>query len=280
MRRLISIITAVMMTALILTTSVSAANAADDVLTINGEGKVNVGDTVKFTLYLDETKEDIIGFELRLFYNSEYLKFDKKSLTSEKFDNLFYNPDIDGKIPMNWTDIGNPVSFAAKDVFLSCEFEAIKGGEASIEYFVTEMYGDDMTYLKSYKWTYDLEVNGKKVITDGVPPITSDEETLNERQSSFINYVDGMGEENTPNKDNHESVEGKHHATYNVYENDVIEVTRYEDVANSPAKNPNFWILVIGIPVIAALVIAAIVIVIKNKKKAGKNEKTDSSDEK
>ena len=252
MRRLISIITAVMMTVLILTTSVSAANAADDVLTINGEGKVNVGDTVKFTLYLDETKEDIIGFELRLFYNSEYLKFDKKSLTS----------------------------FAAKDVFLSCEFEAIKGGEASIEYFVTEMYGDDMTYLKSYKWTYDLEVNGKKVITDGVPPITSDEETLNERQSSFINYVDGMGEENTPNKDNHESVEGKHHATYNVYENDVIEVTRYEDVENSPAKNPNFWILAIGIPVIAALVIAAIVIVIKNKKKAGKTEKTDSSDEK
>ena len=49
MRRLISIITAVMMTVLILTTSVSAANAADDVLTINGEGKVNVGDTVKFT---------------------------------------------------------------------------------------------------------------------------------------------------------------------------------------------------------------------------------------
>ena len=74
--------------------------------------------------------------------------------------------------------------------------------------------------------------------------------------------------------------EGKHHATYNVYENDVIEVTRYEDVENSPAKNPNFWILAIGIPVIAALVIAAIVIVIKNKKKAGKTEKTDSSDEK
>ena len=89
MRRLISIITAVMMTALIFTTSASAAYAADDVLTINGEGKVNVGDTVKFTLYLDETKEDIIGFELRLFYNSEYLKFDKKSLTSEKSSTIF-----------------------------------------------------------------------------------------------------------------------------------------------------------------------------------------------
>lgn len=279
MRRLLSIITAVMMTALIISASAGSVFAADEELTINGEGKAKVGDTVKFTLYLDETKEDIIGFELRLFYDSEYLSFNKKSLTSEKFDNLFYNPDLDGKIPMNWTDIGNPVSFSTKDAFLSCEFEVIKGGEASIKYFVTEMYGDDMTYLKSYKWTYDLEVNGDKVITDGVPLITDDEETLNSRQSSFINYVDGMGEENSPNKDNHEAVEGQHHATYNVYENDVIEVTRYEDVEGNPTKNSNFWILAIGIPVVAALVIAAIVIVIKNKKKPVNADNIDSSDE-
>ncbi len=268
-----------MMTALILTSSLSVAYAADDELIINGEGKAKVGDTVKYTLYLDETKEDIIGFELRLFYNSEYLSFNKKSLTSEKFDNLFYNPDLDGKIPMNWTDIGNPVSFAKKDEFISCEFEVVKGGETSIDYFVTEMYGDDMTYLKSYKWTFDLEVNGEKVIEDGVPTITTDEDTLNERQSSFINYVDGMGEENSPNKDDHQSVEGKHHATYNVYENDVIEVTRYEDVANNPTKSSNFWILIIGIPIVAALVIAAIVIVVKNRKNQPKVEKTDINEE-
>ena len=91
MKQLFSIITAVMMTALILTSSLSVAYAADDELIINGEGKAKVGDTVKYTLYLDETKEDIIGFELRLFYNSEYLSFNKKSLTSEKFDNLFYS---------------------------------------------------------------------------------------------------------------------------------------------------------------------------------------------
>ena len=279
MKQLFSIITAVMMTALILTSSLSVAYAADDELISNGEGKAKVGDTVKYTLYLDETKEDIIGFELRLFYNSEYLSFNKKSLTSEKFDNLFYNPDLDGKIPMNWTDIGNPVSFAKKDEFISCEFEVVKGGETSIDYFVTEMYGDDMTYLKSYKWTFDLEVNGEKVIEDGVPTITTDEDTLNERQSSFINYVDGMGEENSPNKDDHQSVEGKHHATYNVYENDVIEVTRYEDVANNPTKSSNFWILIIGIPIVAALVIAAIVIVVKNRKNQPKVEKTDINEE-
>ena len=279
MKHLFSIITAVMMTALIILSSVPVAFAAEDELTINGEAKAKVGDKVKFTLYLDETKEDIIGFELRLFYSSDCLQFDKKSLTSEQFDNLFYNPDIEGKIPMNWTDIGNPVSFATKDEFVSCEFEVLKGGEASIEYFVTEMYGDDMTYLKSYKWTYDLEINDEKAITDGVPIITKDEETLNERQSSFINYVDGMGEENSPNKEDHESVEGKHHATYQVYENDVIEVTRYEDVAGNSAQSSNFWILIIGIPIIGGLVVAAIVIVMKNKKKQQNDEKSEVLEE-
>ena len=55
MRRLLSIITAVMMTALIISASAGSVFAADEELTINGEGKAKVGDTVKFTLYLDET---------------------------------------------------------------------------------------------------------------------------------------------------------------------------------------------------------------------------------
>ena len=53
MKQLFSIITAVMMTALILTSSLSVAYAADDELIINGEGKAKLGDTVKYTLYLD-----------------------------------------------------------------------------------------------------------------------------------------------------------------------------------------------------------------------------------
>lgn len=268
MRRIFSIVSAVALTAFISVSSLLSAFAADDdVLTINGDAEVHVGDTVKFTLYLDETKEEIYGFELRLFYDSDYLSFEKKSLTSEKFNSLFYNGDIDGKIPMNWTDIGNPVDFSSKAEFFSCDFEVKKPGDATISYFVTEMYGEDLTYLKSYKWTYDLSVKGKKVISDGVLPITDDEETLRERQSSFINYADGMGEENSPNKDNHEAVEGVHHATYNVYENDVIEVTRYEEANNKITRSSNFWVLIIGIPVVIILVVAAIVIVVKNKKK-------------
>ena len=88
-----------------------------------------------------------------------------------------------------------------------------------------------------------------------------------------------MGEENSPNKEDHESVEGKHHATYQVYENDVIEVTRYEDVAGNSAQSSNFWILIIGIPIIGGLVVAAIVIVMKNKKKQQNDEKSEVLEE-
>ncbi|MBQ8007307.1 MAG: hypothetical protein IJ598_11450 [Ruminococcus sp.] len=278
MKHLMTTITAVFIGALLLAASATVAFAESDILTINGEAKVKVGDTVKFTLYLEDTTEDIIGFELRLFYDTDKLTFDKQSINSEKFDNLFYNPDIEGKIPMNWTDIGNPVSFAKKDAMFTCEFKAAKAGDAEISYFVTELYGDDMTYLKSYKFTYGISVNGKELLSDGVLPISDDQETLNERQGGFINYVDGMGEENSPNQD-HEAVKGKEHPTYNVYENQVVEVTRYEDVNGGGKSGFNMNIfLIIGIPVLGAVIVVAVIILMKDKKKGNPASESDNTD--
>ena len=72
---------------------------------------------------------------------------------------------------MNWTDISHPVGFPNKDEFFSCKFAAKDSGEyigtrddekdPTLSFFVTEMYGEDMTYLKSYKFTYDLIINDK-----------------------------------------------------------------------------------------------------------------------
>ena len=251
---------------IILLSATTSAFAADQLI-INKDASVDVGDTVRFTLYLSDTTEEMIGFELRLFYDSEYLEFNKESLSTEKFDSLFYNPDLDGMIPLNWTDIGNPVSFSKKAEFLTCEFNVIKAGDAEISYFVTEMYGDDMTYLKSYKWTYDLSVNGETLIADGVLPVSEDEETLNTRQSRFINYIDGMGEENTPNKDNHEAVIGKMPSTVNYVQEDVVDVTRYEEVEGSGSGSNSTLYIIIAIPVLGVLVALAIVMVTKNSKK-------------
>ena len=276
MKHYIAKVSSILIAVILVLASVSTAFAEDEeTLKINGAKAVNKGDIVKFTLSLSDTREDVIGFELRVFYDSDKLQLVPNSVYSETFDNLFYNEEIKGKIPLNWTDFNNPVNCSKKTPFFSCDFKVLAGGDAEISYFVTELYGDDMTYLKSYTWTYDITNGNDAVVSDGVLPISKDEETLNSRQSHFINYVDGKGEENSPNKDNHESVVGNQHSTK--VEQDVVEVTRYEDVNNgSSSKNssgisPMVFIL-IAAPIVIVLIVVAIVLANKKNKRSADGE--------
>lgn len=236
--------------ALVVLMSVSVtAFAAEDILDINDGAKVNVGDRVKYTLYLADTKEEIIGFELRLFYDKDYLELDKKSLEFDKFDGVIYNTDLDNMIPINWTNISNPADFSKKAMFLSLEFRVLKEGETDISQFVSEMYGDDMTYLKSYTWTYDISVNDETVVSDQVPIISEDEDTLKNRQGSFINYLDGKGEENTPDKDNHPAV-----ISYTQNVTDIVEVTKNSSSGGNSADS--------DFPLIPVIIGAAVLVVV------------------
>ncbi len=281
MKRYIAKVTSILLVAILILASVSTA-FAEDTLKINGAEKtVKKGDTVKFTLNLSDTREDVIGFELRVFFNKDKLELVRGSVTSETFDNMFYNEEIKGKLPLNWTDFNNPVKCENKTPFFSCDFKVLDGGEAEISYFVTELYGNDMTALKSYTWTYDLTDGNDAVVSDGVLPVSKDEETLNNRQSHFINYVDGKGEENTPNKDNHEAVVGKQHST--AIQEDVVEVTRYEDVNNGGSNNKNqgispFVFFLIAIPVVIALIVVAIVLANRKNKNNDDSEREPKFD--
>ena len=287
MKHLFSALTVTALSAILAVSAVPAAFAESDKSDASGV-TINKGDNVEFKLWLADTKEEIIGFELRLFYDTDLLEFDKESLVAEQFDSLFYNPDIEGKIPMNWTDISHPVTFSNKDEFFSCKFTAKDSGEyigtrdaekdPTISYFITELYGEDMTYLKSYTFTYDLIVNGQPVISDSILPITKDEDTLNSRQSSFINYADGKGEENSPERDSHDSVVGNQQATRLVYEQDVIDVTRFED-AGSSSKSNNMIFLIIAIPVLGALIALAVVLAVKSKKQGDAGKATQQSEQ-
>ena len=235
-------------------TSITAF-AADDELTVNSDAKVKVGDKIKYTLYLSETKEDIIGFELRMFYDHNYLELDKDSVNYGKFDGVIHNLNLEDKIPINWTNISTPVSFASKAEFLSMEFKVVKGGETEISQFVSEMYGDDMTYLKSYKWTYDITVNDKTIVEDKTPVISDDAQTLEKNQGSFVNYIDGMGEENTPNKDNHSAVVGGTQIA-----TEYVDVTRYENVPASGSFNMMPIIVIVAVVVVVGAIIAILII--------------------
>ena len=238
-------------------TSITAF-AADDELTVNSNAKVKVGDKIKYTLYLSDTKEDIIGFALRMFYDHNYLELDKDSVNYGKFDGVIHNLNIEDKIPINWTNISTPVSFSSKAEFLSMEFKVVKGGETEISQFVSEMYGDDMTYLKSYKWTYDITVNDKSIVKDQTPVISDDQQTLEKNQGSFINYIDGMGEENTPNKDNHQAVVGSVPGTQIATQ--YVDVTRYENVSSDGSFNMMPIIVIVAVVVVAGAIVAILII--------------------
>ncbi len=267
MKHYIAKIGSILIAATIIIASITTAFAEDTLKINNSEKTADKGDTVRFTLNLADTKEPLIGFELRVFFDSDKLELVKGSVTSETFDNLFFNEDLNGKLPLNWTDFNNPVNCEKKTPLFSCDFKVLDGGNAEINYFVTELYGDDMTYLKSYTWTYDITDGNDAVVSDGVLPISKDEETLNNRQSQFINYVDGKGEENTPNKDNHESVVGKPHTTKIV--NEYIEATRYEEVNGDGTNDGNsgnkggispLIIVLIAVPAVIVLIVVAVVL--------------------
>ena len=111
MKKHISRILSVFFVMSIVLASSFTTSAAEDELVINSDAKVKVGDTVKFSLYLSDTTEDIIGFEMRLFYDNEYLEFDKDSITYEKFNGVIHNLNLENKIPISWTNISEPANF-------------------------------------------------------------------------------------------------------------------------------------------------------------------------
>lgn len=252
--------------------TVTAFAADDNVLTINGGAEVNVGDRVKYTLYLADTKEEIIGFQLALFFDKEYLELDKNSMSFDKFDGVIYNADLDDSLPMNWTNISHPADFSKKAMFLSLEFRVLKGGETDISQFVTEMYGDDMTYLKSYTWTYDISVNDNSVVSDQTPLINDDEEYAEKNSGSIINYLDGMGEENTPNKDNHPAVVG--------YSQTVTEIVNVTKANSSSEESGDFPITTVIIGAAVLIVVLAVVGVVVIKKRDDGNTATSSDENK
>ena len=188
------------------------ASAAEDDLTISistdekDSVTAKAGDTVKYAIYMTDTKEEVIGAAMSFFYNDEYLKLNADSINCESFKTAIGNPKLKNFYTFTWTDVQNPVKLNGDKALVSAEFKVLKGGKTDLSYFISDMYGDDMTYLKSYKITCKLWVNGKEVEDSAVPIVNNDTANSEKIQGDFVNYIDGMGEENSPNKGDHKSV--------------------------------------------------------------------------
>ena len=248
------------------------ASAAEDDLTISVSSDekdsvtAKVGDTVKYALYMTDTKEEVIGAAMSFFYNDEYLKLNADSINCESFKNAIGN--------FTWTDVQNPVKLNGDKALVSAEFKVLKGGKTDLSYFISDMYGDDMTYLKSYKITCKLWVNGKEVEDSAVPIVNDDTANSEKIQGDFVNYIDGMGEENSPNKDDHKSVvvEKKYISTQQ--NSQVVDVTKVvESSANGSGSNTT---LIIIIAIVVVLIAAGAIIFVK-KKDEKKNKAADNN---
>ena len=237
------------------------AKKSDSVLTINQEGKVEVGKTVTFTLYLSDA-DPVEGFQLELFYDKDHLKYKKGSLNFEKFDSVFYNEGIEGRLLMNYTSITNLPSFEDKAKFVSADFEVLKDGDTTISYFFTELYGKDMQDFVRYKFTYDLSVDGSNVLSDAVPIVNEDPEVISKFQGDFINYADGMGDENSPKEKDHVKIGS-------AVKTNVLEVNKNSSGDEKAGSgNGIFRIIIIlaFVLLVAGAIVFAVISVRKNNK--------------
>lgn len=209
MKKLLKSVSALLMIVMLLFASSVAVGAADDSLEIDGRISYNVGDTVSYTVYLADTTETVTGMELYIKYDPEYLQVAADSVDTPKLSNSVINAGYtDNLIYMNWLNVTKGVKFQSKAVLITADFKVLKAGSTNIEFWVEEMFSNDLTYLKTYTMTVEYSDNGK-VIKDDVPPIIpSDPDFMSDKQGQFINYADGKGQQNTDVGDDHVAATG------------------------------------------------------------------------
>lgn len=255
MKRTIKTVSALLMMALLVALTIIPSFAAKDTLVVNSQDKLNIkkGDIVTYELDLGDCTEDVIGLQANLFYDNQYLKYVEDSLEFPSLKSVVSNPSLDNRITFNWTDITDTADFSKSKPFVKASFEVLKGGETEITYFISELYGDDMTYLKDYTFTYELYVNDKKVVKDETPVVEQDKDNLNLYQGTFINYADGKGE-NNGSGDSHVSIVGE---SQKVVPTDVSQGD--VETGGQPAILPTV-LVILGIVVVLVGIIVIIVV--------------------
>ena len=276
MVRMFSKITSLCFAFALMTVSLVVVSAADataptgtagsgGALTLNGEASVNEGDVVTYTLYLDEASDPVMGFEFRIFYDTEFLEYQKGSLRFEKFDVVIYNENVPGRIPMNCSQLNKLPDFSQKAQFVSADFKVLKGGASDITYFFTDLYGEDLEYLKNYKFTYDLTRGSEVIVSDKIPIVNTSQDVFDQYSGDFINHNDGMGDNYVDKSDSAHEELVEQNGTLVPY---IREEYVVKDSGNDGKKSGDTpWFLIIGGIVFGAAVIGAVVFLVFKSKK-------------
>lgn len=256
MKKGLKIVFAVLMTALFIAMSVVSAFAADS--SSKGQISVKKGDKVKYVLKLGDCKDKIEGIQMYVFYDKSSLEINEKSLDFPELNGVVKNPKYPDGIAFNWTSVTDLADFSTRKRLMVVEFTATRTINTTISYFINELYKGDkeMTSIDAYTLVCSVAVNGKKVINNEPPVLSTDSSLNNKYQGSFINYADGKGPKNGSGKD-HVLVTG-------VTTKPVIGgTTAVTDVTKSGETPVTTIVVVLGI---VAAIIAIVIVVILRKR--------------
>ena len=180
-------------------------------------------------------------------------------------------------IPMNTSQLNNLPDFSKKAQFVSASFDVIGEGDVEISYFFTDLYGEDMQFLKNYTFTYDITRGSEGLIVNENPPVNKDRDIIDKYKGSFSNYADGMGK----NYESASSGSGEHAVMVNdngklkpyvIEEYREVDKDSSQDSAGSSKSSSSqfdglFLSLIIGGIVLVGVILTVILIIISNSKK-------------
>lgn len=248
MKKILKTSFALTLAMLILALSCLSAFAASDTLKVNG-AKAKVGSKLTYSLNLADCTEKVEGLQMYVVYDDEYLRTNDDSVSFPKLSGVVSNAKLENTISFNWTDVSKLADFSKKGTVVNVDFEVLKGGDTDVTFFVSELYGHDLTYLKSFTFTNDIAVDGKTVVKDAQAIVCTDGDIINNYQGSFVNYDDAKGEKNGGKE--HESIVGDTSARSTQAATDVTK-------GSAPDITTIITILVIAAIVIAIIIIAVL----------------------
>lgn len=201
MKKWISLLCVCMMILGTITASVVSASAADAEKGTT-EFSVKKGDEVSYVFSLENASEPVVGTDFSFYYDSSVFKLDSVADYNDNTDPeewiAVINPDLDGEVRGVWS-ILKGVDFSSKRHFITVNLKAAEDAEDThITYRIRFLYGnkafdtdDPKPILETFKFTYDLLVNGEKVEENKAPEWNDVEPTEN---GKFIPTPDGDSE--------------------------------------------------------------------------------------
>lgn len=201
-KRILSVVAAV----LILTVSCLTAvvSADENTLTFNDGKTANVGDTITYTFSLSDCPEPLVGIQMYIYYNPEYLQASseyKTDLTGSVINPTYTDEKGNGQVIVTASDI-NGMDYGSKKTVVSVDFKVLKGGSSDITYYVTEMYtlneSSEIVPLTGYAFHQDITVNGSSVSENETPKLeTNDDKFTSDQISNFVNNEEGKSDGQT-----------------------------------------------------------------------------------